>query len=496
VPETEVAETDGPEIDGPQTDGPVTDVVVAGGGPTGLLLAAELRLHGVDVVVLEKETERTRGAGALGMHARSVEVLAQRGLLDRFLPLGRQHPIGVFAGFVHPLPADLDTAHAFLFGLPQSATERLLTDRALELGTDLRRGAGLAGLAQDDDGVTVTLADGGRLRSRWLVGCDGGRSRVRELLGVGFAGTPATVEWLLGEVQVSAAPETVAAAVTEVRRTQLGLGAGPLGDGFHRVVVPADGLAADRSVPPTLEDLQRQLLATAGTDFGAHSPRWLSRIGDATRLAEHYRDGRVLLAGDAAHVHPPVGGQGLDLGLQDAVNLGWKLAAEVAGWAPPDLLDTYETERRPVADAVLDTTRAQTALLADTPGAQALRRLVGELLELPAANRLVAEKISGLAVRYDLGGGHPLVGGRLRDLVLDAGSLYDLLHAGRGLLLDQTGRLSARGWADRVDHAVRTSAELDAPAVLLRPDGHVVWAGDDPDELDRALARWFGAATG
>lgn len=253
-------------------------------------------------------------------------------------------------------------------------------------------------------------------------------------------------------------------------------------------------MTGDRSVAPTLEEFERRLRAVAGTDFGVHSPRWLSRFGDATRQAERYRVGRVLLAGDAAHVHPPVGGQGLNLGIQDAFNLGWKLAAEVAGWAPRDLLDSYHAERHPVAADVLSNTRAQMELLSTEPGPQAVRRLLAQLMDFDEVNRYLIEKITAIGVRYDFGAGHELLGRRLRDLTLSRGHLYGLMHAGRGLLLDRTDRLSVAGWSDRVDHVVDVPEELDVPAVLLRPDGHVAWVGEDQRELLDRLPRWFGAA--
>ncbi|TVT56101.1 rifampin monooxygenase [Amycolatopsis rhizosphaerae] len=471
------------------------DVIIAGAGPTGLMLAAELRLHGVRALVLEREAEPTKVVRALGLHVRSIEVMDQRGLLERFLAHGKQYPLGgFFAGIAKPSPDRLDTAHSYVLGIPQPVIDRLLAERALELGAEIRRGGELVGLTQDDDGVTAELADGTRLRSSYLVGCDGGRSTVRKLLGVGFPGEPSRNETLLGEMDVDVPPETLTAVVTEVRETHKRFGVVPFGEGVYRVVVPAEGVAEDRSVPPTFDEFKQQLRKLAGTDFGVHSPRWLSRFGDATRLAERYRTGRVLLAGDAAHIHPPAGGQGLNLGVQDAFNLGWKLAAEVGGWAPEGLLDSYHTERHPVAADVLANTRAQIELMSPEPGPQAVRRLVSELMDFEEVNRYLIEKITAIGVRYDFGEGHDLLGSRMRDVALKRGRLYGLMHAGRGLLLDQTGLLSVAGWADRIDHVVDVSEELDAPAVLLRPDGHVAWAGDDQQDLLGHLPRWFGEA--
>ncbi|POX52542.1 FAD-dependent oxidoreductase [Streptomyces sp. Ru71] len=470
------------------------DVLIAGGGPTGLMLAAELRLHDVHVVVLEKLTEPTAESRGRGLHVRSVEMTDQRGLLDRFLAAGEKFQVGGFFGGIHkPWPKGMDTAHPYGLSILQPVTERLLRERALELGAELRLGCEVVGLAQDPDGVTVELADGTRLRSRYLVGCDGGRSTVRKQLGVPFPGEPAKVETLLGDMEMTEDQDTVTAVVAEVRKTELRFGVIPNGDGVYRVGVPAGEVAEEGADAPTLEEFRQRLRAVAGTDFGVHSPRWLSRFGDATRQAERYRVGRVLLAGDAAHIHPPTGGQGLNLGIQDAFNLGWKLAAEVAGWAPEGLLDSYHTERHPVGAAVLDNTRAQMTLLGTDPGAVALRGLLSRLMDFEEVNRYMTETAFAVNVRYDLGEGHELLGRRLRDVQLKSGRLYELMHDGRGLLLDRTGALSVAGWADRVDHVVDAAEELDVTAVLLRPDGYVAWVGEDQRDLLGSLRKWFGS---
>ncbi|CAJ1582803.1 rifampin monooxygenase [[Mycobacterium] wendilense] len=473
------------------------DVIVVGGGPTGMMLAGELRLNGVRVLVLERDRRPGSFVRALGLHVRSIELLDQRGILERFLALGTPHPLrGFFAGIDKPAPTDLDTAHGYVLGIPQPVVDRLLAERAAELGAEIRRGTEVVAVTQDDTGVSVEVADGPALRARYLVGADGGRSTVRKQLGVAFPGEPAKTETLLGELAATADPAEIAAVTAEVRRTQLRFGAMPLGDGTYRMVAPAAAVSPDGAAP-SLDEFRAQLHAVAGTDFGVHSPRWLSRFGDATRLAERYRVGRALLAGDAAHIHPPPGGQGLNLGIQDAVNLGWKLAAQVKGWAPTELLDTYHRERHPVAGEVLNNTRAQMELMSTDAGPQAVRRLIAELMDIGEVNRRLIGKITAIDVRYELGDEHPLIGRRLRDLpVGDRGRLYSLMHRGRGLLLDRSGRLSVAPWADRVDHVVADSPELDPPAVLLRPDGHVVWAGcDRPVDqraLERRLTTWFG----
>jgi len=483
----------GRPVRGPANGWFMFDVIIAGCGPTGAMLAAELRLHEVRVLVLEKEPEPGSFVRIVSLHMRSLELMAMRGLLDRLLERGRRRPVGgIFAAIPKPAPEGLDSAHAYLLGIPQPVVNQLLRDHATELGAQVRVGRAVAGFEQDDEGVTVELADGERLRSRYLVGCDGARSTVRKLLGVGFPGEPSRADTLMGELELGAPPEEIAAKVAEIGGTDKRLNIRPFGEGVYSVVVPAAGVREDRAEPPTLEDFRHQLRAIAGTDFGAHSPRWLSRFGDATRLAERYRVGRVLLAGDAAHIHPPAGGQGLNLGVQDAVNLGWKLAAQIRGWAPEALLDTYQAERRPVAADVLDNTRAQVELHSAEPGAQAVRRLLTELMDFDEVNRYLTEKITAIGIRYDFGAGPDLLGRRLRDIDLKQGRLYDRLRRGRGLVLDRTERLTVAGRPDRVDLVADPTAALDVPAVLLRPDGHVAWIGEHQPDLDDHLTRWFG----
>ncbi len=470
------------------------DVIIAGCGPTGAMLAAELRLHDVRVLVLEQATEPASFVRIVGLHIRSLEIMAMRGLLERMLRHGRQRPAaGFFAAIPKPAPQHLDSEYAYLLGIPQPVIEQLLEDHAVELGAQVRRGCTVVGLRQDDEGVTVELDDGEHIRSRYLVGCDGARSTVRKLLGIGFPGEPSRTETLMGEMEVGVSPESIATRVAEIGTTHRSFWLRPAGERVYSVVVPAAGVS-DRAEPPTLEDFQLQLRTIAGTDFGVHSPRWLSRFGDATRLAERYRVGRVLLAGDAAHIHPPMGGQGLNLGVQDAVNLGWKLAAQVRGWAPETLLDTYHAERHPVAADVLDNTRAQMELSAPEPGPQAVRRLLTALMDFEAVNRYLIQKIAAIDIRYDFGDGPDLLGRRLPDIALGSGNVYDRLHQGRGLLLDRTGRLTVVGWSDRVDRVSDPTASLDVPALLVRPDGHIAWIGQRQGELDDHLTRWFGAA--
>ena len=474
----------------------MSDVIVVGGGPTGTMLASELRLWGLDPLVLERDPEPSPVVRGLGLHARTVEVMEMRGLLDRFLEVGTSHPLdGWFAGIKGADPR-LDTRHAYTLGIPQTESERILREHAEELGVRMRRGSSVVDVTEGEGAVRATLDDGTSVEAAFLVGCDGGRSAVRRLAGIGFPGEPARKEALLGELRVEATPEEYVPVMTRVRETEKWFGLGPVGDGYVRLVVPAERVAEDRRAPVTIEEVRERLVAVAGTDFGAHAPRWLSRFGDARRLADRYRAGRILLSGDAAHVHPPLGGQGLNLGIQDAFNLGWKLAGAVLGWAPEGLLDTYGSERRPVAAEVLDTTAIQGELQSGEPGPQAVLRLLTELAQLPEVSRRLIERVTATGIRYDIGqcADDALLGRRLPDVALGSGGrLFERMRSGRGLLIDASGTLSVGGREDRVERLVDGSAELVVPGVLLRPDGHVVWAGEGESGLEAALDRWFGA---
>ncbi|KUO09583.1 FAD-dependent monooxygenase [Streptomyces sp. DSM 15324] len=496
-----------------------TDVVIAGAGPTGLMLACELRLAGVDVVVADRLAARTGESRAGGMHARTMEVLDQRGVLDRFLAAGVPRPIGHFSG----LRLDFDrfeTRHPRSLVLLQSHIERLLEEWATELGVRVRWSSEVTGIRRHDTDVEVEVAgpDGSRstLRAHYLVGCDGGRSAVRKLAGIGFPGTPATVTALLGDVELTDPP---AESLFMQRQPGGDFSVFAFEPGWYRVITTEYGRVADQSKPVTFEELRSSLLGIAGTDFGMHSPRWVSRFGDAARQAERYREGRVLLAGDAAHIHFPAGGQGLNLGVQDAVNLGWKLASVVRGRAPETLLHSYHAERYPVAERVLHNTRAQTALTRPGPQTDALRDVLRSLIAYDDVNRHLGGMITALDLRYPMGDDHPLTGRRVPDVDLRTGDgrrrVFDLLRTARPVLLDLRGDLelaaTAGSWADRVDLVEARSAadhwpvwpvdETPAPAALLiRPDGHVAWtapAGTTPDPaaLRTALTTWFGPAT-
>jgi len=482
-------------------------VVIAGAGPTGLMLAAELALAGVDAVVVERRpTQDLDGSRAGGLHSRTIEVLDQRGIAERFLEAGDGvHPTVGFAQI--PLDiSDLPTRHNYLLALWQRDIERLLAEWVDELGVPVLRGREVVTFAPDADGVDVVLSDDTALRCRYLVGCDGGRSVVRKGAGIDFAGWDATTSWMIAEVAMAEVPvlgmRPEGGGIGPVDRT----GAGDAGP-YRVVLVEQDAHHADE---PDLEDLRDALAFTYGTDFGVHDPTWISRFTDMTRQAVSYRRGRVLVAGDAAHVHPPQGGQGLNVGVQDAVNLGWKLAQVVAGASPDDLLDTYHDERHPVGARVLHNTMAQVALAGADERHRALRDTVTELLGLDEPRIRIAAMMSGLDVCYDLGDAHPIVGRRMPDLDLATSDgrtrVFALLHDARPVLLDlgnRGGGPDLSPWGERirsVGAACDSRWELPVvgevpapPAVLIRPDGHVAWAGDITDPaLPDALDTWCG----
>lgn len=494
------------------------DVVIAGAGPTGLMLACELRLAGVDVEVVERLAERTGESRAGGIHSRTLEVLDQRGILDRFLAEGELQAVGHFSALYLEFD-ESESRHPYPLMILQSAIERLLEEWAAELGVRVRRSSEVCGVRQDETGVSVELSSGqgdsATLRARYLVGCDGARSTVRKLAGIGFPGTEATMTALIGDVEVPDLPEDY----IWVRRCARGdYSAIAFEPGWHRVITSEFDRVPGRDEPVTFEQLRESMTRVAGTDFGMRNPRWVSRFSDAARQADRYRQGRVLLAGDAAHIHFPAGGQGLNMGVQDAVNLGWKLASVVRGQAPESLLDSYHAERHPVGERVLNNTRAQSALLRPGPQTDALREVFSSLMVFDDVNQHLRGMLTALDIRYALDGDHPLVGRRVPDADLKAADgatrVHALLHAARPVLLDLRGSAGvaevARGWADRVDLVeargedeawiVPALGEIDAPgALLVRPDGHVAWAAEadeDPDlgALRGALTTWCGPA--
>ncbi|MGI8940950.1 MAG: FAD-dependent monooxygenase [Actinomycetota bacterium] len=481
-------------------------VVIAGGGPTGLMLAGELALAGIDVVIVERRASQDlAGSRAGGLHSRTIEVLDQRGIADRFLSQGQVAQVAGFAWI--PLDiSDFPTRHPYGLGLCQNHIERILAGWVDELAVPIYRGREVTGLSQDDAGVDVEVSDGESLRAEYLVGCDGGGSLIRKEAGIEFPGWDPTTSSLIAEVEMAEEPELGmrrdARGAQVLSRLEDG---GPV-----RVLVTDQHLGP--AGEPTLRDLSEALIAVYGTDYGIHSPTWISRFTDMTRQAAAYRYRRVLLAGDAAHVHYPVGGQGLNIGVQDAVNLGWKLAQVVNQTSPESLLDAYHAERHPVAARVLRNTMAQTALLHRDDRIEALRDTMSDLLSMDEPRKRFAAMMSGLDIHYDLGEGHSLLGRRMPDLDLVTANgplrVFTLLHDARPVLLNLggPGGFDITPLADRVRSV---DAEYDgvwelpvlgaatAPtAVLIRPDGHVAWAGDLKDPgLPQALATWFGAAT-
>jgi 2-polyprenyl-6-methoxyphenol hydroxylase-like FAD-dependent oxidoreductase len=494
-------------------------VVIAGGGPTGLMLAGELALAGVDVAIVEQRADQALvGSRAGGLHARTIEVLDQRGIADRFLAEGQKAQTAYFAGTRLDI-SDFPTRHPYGLGLWQSHIERILAGWVAELAVPIHRGREVTGLAQDDTGVDVRLSDGRSLRASYLVGCDGGRSRVRKAAGIDFPGWDATTSNLIAEVEMTGQPEF------GIHRNPFGIHsfgrkAYEIRDGkiIYADEGPVGVMVTERQVgaatEPTLRDLSEALIAACGTDHGIHSPLWISRFTDMTRQAASYRRGRVLLAGDAAHIHSPDGGQGLNTGVQDAVNLGWKLAQVVKGTSPDSLLDSYHAERHPVGARVLRNSMALVALRRPDERSEAVRDTMAELLGMEEPRRRFAAMMSGLGIHYDLGAGHPLpehplIGRRMPDLdLVTAGGplrVFSLLHRARPVLLNlgEPGSIDIAPWADRVrlvDARCAGPWELPAigavaapAAVLVRPDGHVAWVGEGSQAgLADALATWFG----
>ena len=479
-------------------------VVIAGGGPTGLMLAGELALAGVDVAIVERRASQDlEGTRAGGLHSRSIEVLDQRGIAERFLSQGRVAQVAGFGGT--PLDiSDFPTRHPYGLALWQNHIERILAGWVDELKVPIYRECEVTGFVQDAAGVNVELSNGRSLRAEYLVGCDGGRSAVRKAAGIEFPGSDPTTSFLIAEVELAGEPEW------GMRSDAIGIhGLLRLSEGPVRVVLTERQLGPAEE--PSLDDLREALIAVYGTDYGVHSPTWISRFTDMARQAAAYRDGRVLLAGDAAHVHNPVGGQGLNTGVQDAVNLGWKLAQVIHGASPESLLDTYHGERHPVAARVLRTTLAQMALRRTDDRTKALNGFVSELLGMDEPRKRFAAMMSGLDIRYDLGEGHPLLGRRMPDLDLVTANgpsrVYAQLHRARPLLLNlgDAASFDIAPWADRVQLVDATSVgtwelpvlgAVPAPgAVLIRPDGYVAWVGDRIQRgLPEALATWFGPA--
>ena len=492
-------------------------VVIAGGGPTGMMLAAELALAKVDVAVLERRPDHVLvGSRAGGFHSRTIEVLDQRGVADRFLAEGKVAQASMIGTTVLDM-SDFPTRHPYSLGIWQNQIERIMAAWIAELPVRIHYGCEVAGCAQDDSGVDVQLSDGQTLRARYLVGCDGGRSVIRKAAGIEFPGWDASKSNLIAEAEVTDEPEL------GIRRDAVGIhGIGRLeyeirdgevvyGDGGPvRVMVTEQQLASGSE--PTLKELSEALTSVYGTDFGIHSPTSISRFTDMTRQAAAYRAGRVLLAGDSAHVHYPAGGQGLSLGVQDAVNLGWKLAQVINRTSPESLLDTYHDERHPVAARALRHTMAQTALQRQDERSKALAEMVSELAMMDEPRKRLAGIVSGLDIQYDLGEGHPLLGRRMPDLDLVTTDgpqrVFELLHDARPVLLN-LGEAGAFDTTPRPDRVQLVDTRYDGPwelpvlgaitapaAVLIRPDGYVAWVGESADPgLSEALIAWFGPPT-
>ncbi|CPR05333.1 FAD-binding monooxygenase [Mycobacterium bohemicum DSM 44277] len=482
-------------------------VLIVGAGPTGLTLAGELALAGIDVAILERRaTQDLVGSRAGGLHSRTIEVLDQRGIAERFLAQGEVAQVAGFSQIRLDI-SDFPTRHPYGLALWQNHIERILAGWVDELGVRMHRGHEVTAVAQDGTGVDVEVAGGSSFRAQYLVGCDGGRSLVRRAAGIEFPGWDATTSYLLAEVDM--AFDAANPPQWGVRRDGIGVHALSRQDDRGPVRVMVTERQIGPAAEPSLRDLSEALLEVYGTDYGIHSPSWISRFTDAARQAASYREGRLLLAGDAAHVHHPIGGQGLNTGVQDAVNLGWKLAQVIRRTSPEGLLDTYHAERQPVAARVLRNALAQIALLRPDDGTKALHDTISGMLAMDEPRRRFAAMMSGLDIRYDLAGDHPLVGRRMPDLdVVTADGpcrVFTLLHQARPVLLNLCGPcvFDITPWADRVrcvDAEYLGAWELPAlgavprpGAALIRPDGYVAWTGERPDTgLLGALTRWFG----
>ncbi|MGV9558824.1 FAD-dependent monooxygenase [Streptomyces sp. NPDC003522] len=477
-------------------------MIIVGAGPTGLMLAGELGLQGISTLVLDRLAEPMRQSRALGFSARTIEEFAQRGLLAR---LGDVDviPAGHFGG----VPLDYRVLSGGSYGargIPQSRTEAMLAGWAAEQGARVRRSTEVTGLVQDDDGVTLQLAGGGELRARHVIGCDGARSAVRTAAGIDFPGTEPAVELRFADITgVRLRPRFAGERVPGGMIMVL-----PLGPDRCRIIYyDRDEPLRTSPDPITFDEVADTFQKLSGEDIHAATALWVSSTTDVSRQAAAYRSGRVFLAGDAAHIHLPIGAQGMSAGIQDAVNLGWKLAAHLKGWAPEGLLDTYHDERHPVGARILTNTLAQRILYLGGDEITPLLDVFTELTAYESVQRHLVGMVTGLDIRHDSGPGtHPLLGRRLQDgrLTHDGRptGVYDLLAAGRPLLLDLTaGGLpaeAAKPWSDRVDivHAERGEDLPDADAILVRPDGYIAWITPDPDAgpLTRALERWFGPA--
>lgn len=472
------------------------EVVIAGGGPTGLMLAGELALQGIAAVVIERRDDQgVQAARAGGLHARTIEIFDQRGIAGRFLAEGKTAPVAGFAGVSLDI-SDFPTRHPYGLALWQRHIERILAEWVAELGVPIRRGLEVTGFTQGADGVDVALSDGQSLGAQYLVGCDGGRSLVRKAAGIAFTGSDPTVSNLIAEASLAEEPPQWG-----IRRDALGIHAlSREDDGTARVLVTEKEIGAGE---PTLDELKTAMTEVYGSDFGVHAVTWLSRFSDATRQAETYRLARVLLAGDAAHTHPPDGGQGLQLGVQDAVNLGWKLAQVIRGVSADGVLDTYHAERHPVAARALRTAMASVALRPQDDRTKAVRDTLAWLIGMDEPRKQFAGLLSGLGLRYDAGEGHPLIGRRMPDLDLSVGGrtvrVYDLMHDAPWLLIDFGIGISIPDGVRRIEATyvgpwdLPVIGDVAAPgAVLVRPDGYVAWAGDTGGPgLADALGLWF-----